>query len=50
MMVHLYLCLPDRCGQKYIRVKETDSVKLDKKKAFLFCSYLFSVRTGQAEI
>ena len=49
-MVHLYLCLPDRCEQKIHKSK--------KDRRFLFIqfytvcllySYVFSVRTGQAD-
>ena len=50
IMVHLYLCLSDRCKQKIHKSK--------KDRRFLFVqfytvcllySYVFSVRTGQAD-
>ena len=49
-MVHLYLCLPDRCGQKIHKSK--------KDRRFLFVqfytvcllySYVFAVRTGKTD-
>ena len=49
-MVHLYLCLPDRCGQKIHKTKGDRQCEIGQKaKVCPFCSYLFSVRTGQAD-
>ena len=49
LMVHLYLCLPDRCGHKIRKSKGDRQCKIGQKETvFLFCSYVFSVRTGQA--
>ena len=50
VMVHLYLCLPDRCGQKKHKSKGDRQCKIGQKEnVCLFCSYVFSVRTGQAD-
>ena len=50
VMVHLYLCLPDRCGQKIHKSKGDRQCKIGQKEnVCLFCSYVFSVRTGQAD-
>ena len=49
-MVHLYLCLPDRCGQKIHKSKGDRQCKIGQKENIcLVCSYVFSVRTGQAD-
>ena len=49
-MVHLYLCLPGRCGQKIQKSKGDRQCKIGQKEnVCLFCSYVFSVRTGQAD-
>ena len=49
-MVHLHLCLPDRCGQKIHKSKRDRQCKIGQKENIcLFCSYVFSVRTGQAD-
>ena len=51
VMVHLYLCLPDRCGQKIHKSKGDRQCKIGQKEnVCLFCSYVFSVCTGQADI
>ena len=49
-MVHLYLCLPNQCGQKIHKSKK------DRRFRFvhfytvcLLYSYVFSVRIGQAD-
>ena len=50
VMVHLYLCLPDRCGQKIHKSKKDRRflfVQFDT--ACLLYSKVFSVRTGQAD-
>ena len=50
LMVHLYLCLPDRCGHKIQKSKCDRQCKIGQKEnVCLFCSYVFSVRTGQAD-
>ena len=50
LMVHLYLCLPDRCGQKIHKSKRDRQCKIRKKEnVCLFWSYVFSVRTGQTD-
>ena len=50
IMVHLYLCLPDRCGQKIHKSKGDRQCKIGQKEnVCLFCSYVFSVCTGQAD-
>ena len=47
LMVYLYLCLPDRCGQKTHKSKGDRQGKIgEKENVCLFCSYVFSVRTG----
>ena len=49
-MVHLYLCLPDRRGQKIHKSKGDGQCKIGQKEnVCLFCSYVFSVRTSQAD-
>ena len=49
-MVHIYLCLPDRCGQKIHKSKGDRQCKIgEKENVCLFCSHVFSVRTGQAD-
>ena len=49
-MVHLYLCLPDRCEQKIHKRKGDRQCKIGQREnVCLFCSYVFSVRTGQAD-
>ena len=52
-MLHLYLCLPDRCGQKIYKSKGDRQCKIgkigQKDNVCLFCFYVFSVRTGQAD-
>ena len=49
-MVHLYLFLPDRCGQKIHKSKGDRQFKIEQKEnVCLFCYYVFSVRTGQAD-
>ena len=49
-MVHLYLCLPDRCGQQIHKSKGDRQCKIGQKEnVCLFCCYVFSVRTGQAD-
>ena len=48
-MVHLYLCLTDQCGHKIHKSKGDRQCKIGQKEnVCLFCSYVFSVRTGQA--
>ena len=50
LMVHLYLCLPDRCGQKIHKSKGDRQCKIGQKEnVCLFCSYVFSVRTSQVD-
>ena len=42
VMVHLYLCLPDRCGQKIHKSKEDRQCKIGQKKRlsfFLLCIF-----------
>ena len=49
-MVYLYLCLLDRCGQKIHKSKGDRQCKIvQKENVCLFCSYVFSVRTGQED-
>ena len=49
-LVHLYPCLPVRCGQKTHKSKGDRQCKIGQKEnVSLFCSYVFSVRTGQAD-
>ena len=49
-VVHLYLCLPDRCGQKIHKSKGDRQCKIGQKEnVCLFCSYVFSVRAGQVD-
>ena len=49
-MVHLYLCLPERCGQKIHKSKEDRQCKIGQdENVCLFCSYVFSVRTDQTD-
>ena len=49
IMVHLYLCLPDQCGQKIHKSKGDRQFKIrPKENVCLFYSYVFFVRTGQA--
>ena len=48
VMVHLHLCLPDRCGQKMHKSKGDRQCKIGQiENVCLFCSYVFSVRTSQ---
>ena len=50
IVVYLYLCLPDRCGQKIHKSKGDRQCKIGQKENVgLFFSYVFSVRTGQAD-
>ena len=50
LMEHLYLSPPDRCGQKIHKSKGDRQCKIvQKENVCLFCSYVFSVRTSQAE-
>ena len=50
VIVHLYLCLRDRCKQKIHKSKGDRQYKIGQKEnVCLFCSYVFSVRTGQAD-
>ena len=50
LMVHLYLCRPDRCGHQIHESKGDRQCKIrQKENVCLFCSYVFSVRTGQAD-
>ena len=49
-MVHLYLCLPDQRGHKIHKSKGDRQCKFGQKEnVCLFCSYVFSVCTGQAD-
>ena len=50
VMVHLYLCLPDRCRQKIHKSKGDRQCKIGQEEnVCLFCSYVFPVRTGQVD-
>ena len=50
LMVHLYLCLPDRCVQKIHKSKKGRRFHFVQfYTVCLLYSYVFSVRTGQAE-
>ena len=47
---YLYLCLPDRCGQKIHKSKGDRQCKIGQKENVrLFCSYVLSVRTVQTD-
>ena len=47
--LHLYLCLPDRCGQNIHKSKKDRRFLLVQfYTVCLLYSYVFSVRTGQA--
>ena len=49
-MVHLYLCLRDRCGQKIHKSKKDRRFLLVQfHTACILYSYVFSVYTGQAD-
>ena len=49
-MVHLYLCLPDRCRHQIHKSKGDRQCKIGQKEnVCLFCSYVVSARTGQAD-
>ena len=49
IMVHIYLCLPDQCGEKIHKSKGDRQCKIGQKgNVCLFCSYVFSVRNSQA--
>ena len=48
--IYLYFSLPDRCGQKIHKSKGDRQCKIGQKEnVCLFCSCVFSVRTGQAD-
>ena len=49
-MVHLYLCLSDRCGLKIHKSKGDRQCKIGQiENVCLSCSYVLSARTGQAD-
>ena len=49
LMVHLYLCLPDQCGQKIHKSKKDRRFPFVQfYTVYLLYSYVYSVRTGQA--